>query len=125
MRRGGILLVAAAVVLLAGLPGPARAGAKLQISEDSSIDLGFRLQGLYLRTEKDLDRPADGDFETVDDFKIRRARLRVGADITRWVSMFIQTEFAEDPATGVGGGHAGDRRFHQPQAAQAGQYLHR
>ena len=100
MRRGEVLLAVAAVVLLAGLPGPARAGAKLRISEDSNIDLGFRLQALYLRTEDDLDRPGDGDFEEVDDFKIRRARLRVGADITRWVSMFIQTEFAEDPATG-------------------------
>ncbi len=77
------------------------AGAKVQISNDSSIDLGFRLQSLYLRTERDLDTPSDGNFETVDDFKVRRARIRLGADITKWVSMFLQTEFAEEGGTGA------------------------
>ncbi|BCR06781.1 hypothetical protein DESUT3_38500 [Desulfuromonas versatilis] len=91
-----------AVALLAGLllaPAPVRAGAILKISDDSQIDLGFRLQALYLASERD--RNGDGDFEDYDDFKVRRARIRLGADITQWVSAFMQTEFAEDPGVGA------------------------
>lgn len=73
---------------------PALAGAKIQITDDTKIDLGFRLQTLYLHTETDLD--GDGKFEDEDDFNVRRARIRLGADITKWASMFLQTEFAEE-----------------------------
>jgi hypothetical protein len=84
-------------ILLFGIHD-AYAGAKIKINDDSEINLGFRLQTLYINTQGDLD--GDGSFESVDDFKIRRARFRLGADVTKWVSMFLQTEFAEDPGSG-------------------------
>ncbi len=99
MRRYAILGVAALLGSLLWLPASVEAGAILKISEDSQIDLGFRLQALYLATERD--RNGDGDFEDFDDFKVRRARLRLGADVTQWVSAFMQTEFAEDPVFGA------------------------
>lgn len=77
---------------------PAMAGAKLQIDDEAGIELGFRLQGLYLRTESDLD--GDGDFESLDDFRVRRARLRLKADVGERMGMFIQSEFSEEGASG-------------------------
>jgi hypothetical protein len=84
------------VVLAAALP--ARAGAKVKIGEDAEIDIGFRLQTLMIITEKDTDE--DGTLDTDHEFKVRRGRLRVGADIGEWVSMFLQSELgnAEDGA---------------------------
>ncbi|PLX83212.1 MAG: porin [Desulfuromonas sp.] len=79
---------------------PAQAGAKIEIGDDAVIDLGFRLQAQYFSTEKDLD--GGGDFEDFDDFIVRRARLRLGADVTDRVSIFLQSEFADDDG-GVGG----------------------
>lgn len=83
--------------------GNAVAGAKITISDDAEINLGFRLQALYLRTDDDSDK--DGKFENVDDFKIRRARIRLGADVTELFSMFLQTEFTQE------GGSGGDVRL--------------
>lgn len=80
--------------------GMAQAGAEIKISEDAKIDLGFRLQTLYINTERDLDN--SGSFETDNDFKVRRARIRLGADVTDMVGIFLQTEFSEDEA-GTGG----------------------
>ncbi len=91
------ILVTLAVFLFQA--GSAQAGARIQISDDSKIDLGFRLQALYLNTDKDID--SDGDFESFDDFKVRRARIRLGADVTKWVSMFLQTEFSEGAGAGA------------------------
>ncbi|HEX9776904.1 MAG TPA: hypothetical protein VGA63_02065 [Geopsychrobacteraceae bacterium] len=76
----------------------ALAGAELKINEEAKINLGFRLQTLYLTQDRDLD--GDGDFESHDDFKIRRARLRLGADVTKQIGIFLQTEFSEDAAAG-------------------------
>lgn len=80
------------------IPFAAQAGAKISIDEESSIDLGFRLQTLYVNSEDDIDN--DGEFENTDDFLVRRARLRLGADITRWVGVFLQTEFTEEVGAG-------------------------
>ena len=98
MRREFICLLAAISVFICSAGG-AHAGAIIEINEQARIDLGFRLQTLYLNTEDDLDD--DGKFESSDDFKVRRARLRVGADITRWVSAFLQTEAIEAVGTGT------------------------
>lgn len=89
--------------ILALFSGNAMAGAKIKINDDASINLGFRLQTLYLNTDSDLN--GDGSFETLDDFKIRRARIRLGADVTKLFSLFLQTEFSQ----GVGSG--GDVRM--------------
>lgn len=95
-----LCLATCSFFLVLSQPNSARAGADIQINDESSIDLGFRLQALYLRTEKDVDGQKSS-FENFDDFKVRRARLRLGADINKWASMFIQTEFAEDEGTGA------------------------
>ncbi|MHC4256710.1 MAG: porin [Planctomycetota bacterium] len=83
--------------------GNAMAGAKITINDNAEINLGFRLQSLYLNTDSDID--GDGSFESLDDFKIRRARIRLGADVTQYFSLFLQTEFAQ------GAGSGGDVRL--------------
>jgi hypothetical protein len=84
---------------LTACAGTVFAGAKLKIDEQSSIDLGFRVQPLAVITETDLD--GDGEFETETDFKVRRARLRLGATVTEQVSAFIQTDLGST-ADGAG-----------------------
>ena len=81
----------------------AGAGAKIEINDKASIDLGFRLQSLYLSTDRDLD--SDGDFEKLDDFLVRRARLRLGGSVNDYVSIFLQTDFSQ------GAGSGGDVRL--------------
>lgn len=98
MSRKSWVLGLAVLLCLATPVTSALAGAKVEIDEHSKIDLGFRLQTLYRHTEKDIDN--DGRFESVDDFLVRRARIRLGADITQWVGVFLQTEFVEDGDTG-------------------------
>ena len=70
----------------------ARAGVQLQLADDAKIELGFRLQAMAVATERDLG--ADGTLDQEMDFKVRRARLRVGAEVTQWAGMFMQTEAA-------------------------------
>lgn len=98
MEMKKVLVLALASLALLAFASPAFAGAEIKINDDSKINLGFRLQTLYLNHDEDLD--GDGNFESVDDFKIRRARLRLGADVTKYVSAFFQTEFSQDAATG-------------------------
>ena len=87
------------IVLLGALvaASPALAGAKLKINDTTMIDLGFRLQALYIQDDADIN--LDGSLASVDTFKIRRARLRVKAVIGDHVEMFIQTE----AGSGAGG----------------------
>lgn len=86
--------VSVTIVGAALLPLSATAGAKLKIDDDSSIDLGFRVQAMYLNNDKDYR-------SNTDEFRLRRARLRLKGDITKWVTAFIQTEAASD-AGGTG-----------------------
>lgn len=64
------------------------AGMKLKISDDTNIDLGFRLQTQFLTTDNEDGTTGD----SYDDFVVRRARLRLGGSVTKWMSFFIQTE---------------------------------
>ncbi len=102
VRKLSVSILAVALVLTWGA-GSAFAGAKITINDDSEINLGFRLQTLFMSTESDRD--GDGDFEDLNDFKVRRARIRLGANVTKWVSIFLQTEFSE------GAGSGGDVRL--------------
>jgi hypothetical protein len=63
----------------------ANAGAKIKINDDATIDLGFRLQALY------INRDDDGN----DEFKLRRARFRLKSTITDKASIFLQTEVSD------------------------------
>lgn len=71
------------------------AGMKLKISDDTDINLGFRLQSQFLSTDNKDGTTGD----TFNDFNIRRARLRLGGNVTKWMSFFIQT----DKGSGSGG----------------------
>jgi hypothetical protein len=84
------------IALLAGVAAglvvgsPAWAGAKLKIDDESSIDLGFRVQALTIFTDKDLD--GDGSFDDETDFRVRRARFRLKGTVNKYMSAFIQTD---------------------------------
>lgn len=78
-------------------PLAAQAGAIVKISDESSLEIGLRLQTQYIATEKD--RNADGVFEKQNDFAIRRGRVRLRADVTKWATVFIQTDFEEQSST--------------------------
>lgn len=94
-------LAAVAIGLLTA--GSVWAGAELKIDDESSINLGFRVQAYTVFTESDLDD--DDSFESLTDFRVRRARLRLLGKINSQISAFIQTEFADDA-----GGSGGDMR---------------
>lgn len=90
MSRVPRLCVLALVILVLGGGTSAFAGAKLKINDQASIDLGFRLQVLGILTDSDLD--GDGKFESFDDFRIRRARFRLGGTVNEHFGMFFQTD---------------------------------
>ncbi|MFW6349019.1 MAG: porin [Thiohalospira sp.] len=81
-------------LVAASLPASALAGAKVEINDDASLDLGFRLQSQMI--QYDSDAVAESR-----DYKVRRGRIRLGASVHEKVSLFMQTEFAENE-TGIG-----------------------
>ena len=91
MRRSIALIPMAAFLLLLLGAGSANAGFKLVDAEgNEKIDLGFRLQVLGIFTDRDVD--GDGDFESFDDFRVRRARFRLKGTVNEHVGMFLQTD---------------------------------
>lgn len=71
--------------------GSALAGAKLKIDDESSINLAFRVQTLGISTDRDLDTSTAG-WENYMEWKVRRARFRLGAVVNEHVSCFLQTD---------------------------------
>ena len=91
MRRTTVITMLAGLLLLLAGTGDAYAGFKLIDSNgDEKIDLGFRLQVLGIFTERDLD--GDGNFDSFDDFRIRRARFRLKGTVNDHFGMFFQTD---------------------------------
>lgn len=88
-----ILLVAVLGVSLA------HAGAKLKINDDAMIDLGARVQTLYLNMGDEFNAE-DGEFDRYDFFKIRRARLRVKLVASSHMTGFIQTDVGDFAGSG-------------------------
>lgn len=87
MKR--FILISLAVLVALTMTGvDAFAGAKVQINDDAKIDIGFRIQTLFFSTEENV----GGDLDRVDDFMIRRGRLRLGGSVTDKVSFFLQTD---------------------------------
>ena len=78
---------------------PALAGAKLKVNDKTTIDLGFRLQALYIQDEFNID--GDDTLDDINTFRIRRARLRLKAVIGDHVEVFMQTEAAPISGTGL------------------------
>ncbi|MFT5297328.1 MAG: hypothetical protein ACI9YH_003360 [Colwellia sp.] len=62
--------------------GYANADAKIKINDDVTAKLGLRVQTLY------INRDNNGE----DEFKLRRARIRLGANVTDKASVFLQTD---------------------------------
>ncbi len=90
MKRTTVITLAAALLFLLGA-GAAQAGFKLIDDKgNQKIDLGFRLQVLGIFTDRDLD--GDGNFESFEDFRIRRARFRLKGTINKHFGMFFQTD---------------------------------
>ena len=87
MKRSIIPILVASTLVA---PTALFAGARLNISDDSSIDLGFRLQGLYLSN--------DDASSNSNEFRTRRARIRLKGDVTDLFTMFLQTEVSNDGA---------------------------
>ncbi len=71
------------------------AGAKLSINEDSSIDLGFRLQTMFLSSDKD-------NSSHKNNFRLRRARFRLKANINKKFIGFLQTDTSNDSGNDSG-----------------------
>lgn len=93
MKTNRIAVVAGlAVGLLTG--SAAWGGAELKIDDESSINLGYRVQAFTIFTDRDLD--GDGSFDDDTDFRVRRARFRLAGKINKYVSAFIQTDATDD-----------------------------
>ena len=96
IRNIGLVMVLLAALVAAS---PALAGATLKINDTSEIDFGFRLQALFISDDADIN--LDGTLDGVNEFKLRRARLRIKATIGKHVEMFIQTETGGAANSGV------------------------
>jgi hypothetical protein len=79
MNKTTLAITMAALLTTAGA---ANAGAKLKINDQATINLGFRVQALL------INRDNDGE----DEFKVRRARFRLGSTVTDKASIFLQTD---------------------------------
>ncbi|MBC15422.1 MAG: porin [Desulfovibrio sp.] len=80
----------------------AYAGVNLNIDEDTSVDLGFRVQTL-LKSSNFAD-PGSNDDRSKSEFLLRRARLRLGGNVTDLMSFFMQTDTALSSSDGGSGG---------------------
>ncbi len=87
--KKGYLLGAAVLTFSILNVQPVHAGAIIKIGEDSDIDLGFRLQTLYLNNDEDRT-------SNENEFRLRRARFRLKGNVTKYFTGFLQTEFSDD-----------------------------
>jgi hypothetical protein len=104
MKTPKFLAVTTGLLASLVIAAPAWAGAELKIDDESSINLGFRAQAFAKFIEQDLD--GDGSFDSLTDFQVRRARIRLLGKINKHISAFLQTEFGDDSA-----GNGGDVRM--------------
>ena len=88
MKKMLTLLMVLAFVFAAG---NALAGAKLQVNDNSYIDLGYRLQTYFMNYQDDVNAAEPG-LEYMRNFSVRRARLRMLGVIDDKISVFFQTD---------------------------------
>ncbi|NIA26988.1 MAG: porin [Desulfobulbaceae bacterium] len=98
MKISKYLAVIAGLLASLVIAAPAWAGAELKIDDESSINLGFRAQVLAKFIESDLN--GNGNFDSYNDFQVRRGRIRLFGKINEHISAFLQTELG----SGSGGG---------------------
>lgn len=98
MRKIAVLTGVLVGVLLVW-PSASWAGVKLQIDQDSNLELGFRLQTQFLSS---TNSQADAENDHEEKFLLRRARIRLGGSVTKWVKFFIQvgSDSEEDGSVG-------------------------
>jgi hypothetical protein len=89
-------LIGLLVAVFVALPMTTWAGMKMTISEDTSIDLGFRVQTQFISTN-DND---GGQGKSEEYFQVRRGRLRLGGSVTEYVKFFLQTDVSNETGTG-------------------------
>ena len=77
-------------------PSVSWAGVKLQIDQDSNLELGFRLQTQFLSS---TNSQADANEDHEEKFDLRRARLWLEGNVTKWFKFFIQMGNNIGPAT--------------------------
>lgn len=90
------LFVGILLSVFLAFPTPSWAGVKVKIDEDSSLELGFRLQTQFL-SSTNANADSSGDHE--EKFTIRRASIRVGGNVTKWVKFFLQIGNNDEPGT--------------------------
>ncbi len=78
------------LVMILAVPVTSWAGAKLKITDDTEINLGFRVQTQFIATNEN----SGGDGESEEFFQTRRQRLRLGGSVTEYVKFFLQTDGA-------------------------------
>ncbi len=93
------LLTGVLVGVLLVWPSASWAGVELQIDQDSNLELGFRLQTQFLSS---TNSQADAESEHEEKFLLRRARIRLGGNVTKWVNFFMQigSDSGEDGSVG-------------------------
>jgi len=98
MRKVAVLTGVLVGVLVVWLSAP-WAGVELQIDQDSNLELGFRLQTQFLSS---TNSQADAEDDHEEKFLLRRARIRLGGSVTKWVKFFIQvgSDSQEDGSVG-------------------------
>jgi hypothetical protein len=98
MRKIAVLTGVLIGVLLVW-PSASWAAVKLQIDQDSNLELGFRLQTQFLSS---TNSEADAENDHEEKFLLRRARIRLGGSVTKWVKFFIQvgSDSEEDGSVG-------------------------
>ncbi|MEN8129971.1 MAG: porin [Pseudomonadota bacterium] len=98
LKRNNLLVASAAVVATSLVSLPAQAGVKLKDEKSGIVvDLGGRLQVQTLFNDDDFIQNNDTEF------KVRRARFRLGIAPHPWWKMFLQTDFSNEAGTGSGG----------------------
>jgi len=95
-RRKGALFICLLLGVFLALPTPSWAGVKLKIDEDSSIELGFRMQTQFISS---TNANADTSEDHEEKFNIRRASIRLGGNVTKWVKFFLQIGNNDEPGT--------------------------
>ena len=84
MKR--FLLISLAALIAVTMTGlDAFAGAKIDVNDTAKIDIGFRVQSLFISTD-------DDNGNASSKFKMRRARFRLGGSVTPLVGFFMQTD---------------------------------
>lgn len=89
--------LALALTVALAAPTIAHAGFKVKLDDETTLELGLRLQSQFVSTE--VDRDGDGEYESQNDFSVRRARVKFRASYGTWATAYVQTDLEEQSGT--------------------------